>query len=47
VVRGSPIVEAIRFAQAAAALHVACRQEKRKGLSSQSVIRFLSDQDSL
>jgi len=47
VVRGTPIVEAIRFAQAAAALNVACQQEKRKDLSSQSVIRFLADQDSL
>ncbi|MDG1319605.1 MAG: PfkB family carbohydrate kinase [Paracoccaceae bacterium] len=47
VVRGNPMVDAIRFAQAAAALHVACQQEKRKGLSAQSVIRFLADQDSL
>ena len=47
VVRGQTMVDAIRFAQAAAALHVACQQEKRKGLSAQSVIRFLADQDSL
>jgi len=41
VVRGTPIVEAIRLAQAGAALNVACQQEKLKDLSSQSVIRFL------
>ncbi|MBT5929185.1 MAG: hypothetical protein HOH32_03245 [Rhodobacteraceae bacterium] len=43
VVRGTPIVEAIRLAQAGAALNVACQQEKLKDLSSQSVIRFFAD----
>jgi ribokinase len=47
VVSGSPMVDAIRFAQAAAALHVACRREQRKDLSPQSVTAFLAIQDSL
>ena len=47
VVRGTPMVEAIRFAQAAAALTVSSQQEKRKDLRAQSVIKFLASQDSL
>ena len=47
VVRGTPMVEAIRFAQAAAALTVSSQQERRKGLRAQSVIEFLSGQNSL
>ena len=47
VVRGTPMVEAIRFAQAAAALTVSSQQEKRKDLRAQSVIKFLAGQDSL
>ena len=47
VVRGTPMVEAIRFAQAAAALTVSSQQEKRKDLRAQSVIEFLSGQNSL
>ena len=47
VVRGTPLVEAIRFAQAAAALTVSSQQEKRKDLRAQSVIKFLASQDSL
>ena len=47
VVRGTPMVEAIRFAQAAAALTVSSQQEKRKYLRAPSVIKFLAGQDSL
>ena len=47
VVRGTPMVEAIRFAQAAAALTVSSQQEKRKDLRAQSVIKFLAGQESL
>ena len=47
VVRGTPMVEAIRFAQAAAALTVSSQQEKRKDLRAPSVIKFLAGQDSL
>jgi hypothetical protein len=41
------MVEAIRFAQAAAALTVSSQQEKRKDLRAQSVIKFLAGQESL
>ena len=47
VVRGQTMVDAIRFAQAAAALHVSCQVEQRKDLGPQSVKAFLADQDSL
>ena len=47
VMCGTPMVEAINFAQAAAALTVATQQEKRKDLSAQSVIKFLTAQVSL
>ncbi|MDA9186331.1 PfkB family carbohydrate kinase [Planktomarina sp.] len=47
VVRGTPMVEAIRFAQAAAALTVSSQPERRKDLRAQSVIEFLIGQNSL
>ena len=47
VVRGTTMVDAIRFAQAAAALHVACQLKQRKDLSTQAVTAFLAAQDSL
>ena len=47
VVRGTPMVEAIRFAQAAAALTVSSQQVRRKDLRPQSVKEFLMDQSSL
>ena len=47
VVRGTPMVEAIRFAQAAAALTVSSQQARRKDLRPQSVKEFLMDQSSL
>tara|TARA_B110001450_G_scaffold232526_1_gene235161 strand:- start:538 stop:1383 length:846 start_codon:yes stop_codon:yes gene_type:complete len=47
VVRGTPMVEAIRFAQAAAALTVSSQQERRKDLRAESVMKFLAGQDSL
>ena len=47
VVRGTPMVEAIRFAQAAAALTVSSQQKRRKDLRAESVMKFLAGQDSL
>lgn len=46
VARGSTIAQAIGFAQAAAALHVASRLEEREGLSSDRVTAFLAAQSS-
>ena len=45
VVYGANIAEAIKFAQAAAALHVSSQLDKRKKLNNQAVTTFLSAQD--
>ncbi len=45
VVYGANIAEAIKFAQAAAALHVSSQLDKRKKLNTQAVTTFLAAQD--
>lgn len=47
VVRGKPMIDAIRFAQAAAALHVSCQLEQRREITPQFVKAFLENQDNL
>ena len=47
VVRGKSMADAIRFAQAAAALHVSCQLDRRKDINPQSVKTFLENQDNL
>jgi ribokinase len=44
--KGRDMAEAIRFAQAAAALHVASGPEERAALSPDQVVTFLKNQDS-
>ena len=45
VVYGTNMVRAIKFAQAAAALHVSSQLDKRKKLNNQAVTTFLAAQD--
>ena len=45
VVYGANIAEAVKFAQAAAALHVSSQLDKRKKLNNQAVTAFLAAQD--
>ena len=45
VVYGTNMVSAIKFAQAAAALHVSSQLDKRKKLNNQAVTAFLAAQD--
>ena len=45
VVYGTNMVSAIKFAQAAAALHVSSQLDKRKKLNNQAVTTFLAAQD--
>ena len=45
VVYGANIAEAIKFAQAAAALHISSQLDKRKKLNNQAVTTFLAAQD--
>jgi sugar/nucleoside kinase (ribokinase family) len=47
VVREKSMADAIRFAQAAAALHVSCQLDRRKDINPQSVKAFLENQDNL
>ena len=47
VVSGTTMADSIRFAQAAAALHVSYQLEQRKYLTPQSVKTFLRNQESL